>query len=45
VELRFFVGLTVEETAQALKISPKTVTRDRSLARLAGEGPMASLDK
>ncbi len=33
VELRFFGGLTVEETAQALEISPKTVKRDWSVAR------------
>jgi RNA polymerase sigma factor (TIGR02999 family) len=28
VELRFFAGLTVEETAEALKISPNTVLND-----------------
>ena len=33
VELRFFSGLTVEETAAALSISPKTVKRDWSVAR------------
>lgn len=33
VELRFFGGLTVEETAEVLKISPKTVKRDWALAR------------
>jgi RNA polymerase sigma factor (TIGR02999 family) len=33
VELRFFAGLTVEETADALGISSKTVKRDWSLAR------------
>ncbi|HTA68559.1 MAG TPA: sigma-70 family RNA polymerase sigma factor [Bryobacteraceae bacterium] len=33
VELRYFGGLTVEETAQALGISPKTVKRDWSVAR------------
>lgn len=33
VELRFFGGLTVEETAEALKISPRTVKREWSLAR------------
>jgi RNA polymerase sigma factor (TIGR02999 family) len=33
VELRFFSGLTVEETATALGISPKTVKRDWSVAR------------
>jgi len=33
VELRFFGGLSVEETAEVLKISPGTVRRDWSLAR------------
>jgi RNA polymerase sigma factor (TIGR02999 family) len=33
VELRFFGGLTVDETAQVLKVSPQTVMRDWSLAR------------
>lgn len=33
VELRFFGGLSVEETAEALKISPITVMRDWSTAR------------
>ncbi len=33
VELRYFGGLTVEETAEILKISPITVKRDWSLAK------------
>jgi RNA polymerase sigma-70 factor (ECF subfamily) len=33
VELRFFGGLTVEQTAEALGISPKTVKRDWSVAK------------
>ncbi|HEX5475947.1 MAG TPA: ECF-type sigma factor, partial [Vicinamibacterales bacterium] len=33
VELRYFGGLTVEETAGVLGISPKTVKRDWSVAR------------
>jgi RNA polymerase sigma factor (TIGR02999 family) len=33
VELRFFSGLTVEETAAALDISTRTVKRDWSVAR------------
>jgi RNA polymerase sigma-70 factor, ECF subfamily len=33
VELRFFAGLSVEQTAEILKISPKTVKRDWSEAR------------
>ena len=34
VELRYFGGLTVEETAGALGVSPETVTRDWRLAKL-----------
>jgi len=33
VELRFFGGLTIEETAEALDISPATVKRDWVMAR------------
>jgi len=33
VELRFFAGLSVEETAAVLDVSPDTVTRDWRLAR------------
>jgi len=33
VEARFFGGLTIEETAEALAISPATVKRDWSVAR------------
>ena len=33
VELRFFAGLTVEETAHVLKRSPRTVKREWRLAR------------
>jgi RNA polymerase sigma factor (TIGR02999 family) len=33
VELRFFVGLSVEEVASAMKISEKTVKRDWAMAR------------
>lgn len=33
VELRFFGGLSVEETAEALKISPETVMRDWRMAK------------
>jgi RNA polymerase sigma factor (TIGR02999 family) len=33
VELRFFGGLTVEETAEVLKVSPFTVHRDWRLAK------------
>ena len=34
VELRFFGGLTVEETAEVLKVSPETVMRDWRLAKV-----------
>ena len=33
IELRFFAGLTVEETAQVLDVSPDTVARDWRMAR------------
>lgn len=45
VELRFFAGLSVEETAQALGVSTPTVKRDWAAARawlmveMAGEAP------
>ena len=34
IELRFFPGLSVEETAEVLKISPQSVMRDWKLARV-----------
>ena len=34
IEMRFFGGFTVEETAQALGVSPDTVKRDWRLAKL-----------
>ena len=34
IELRFFGGLTVEETASVLNVSPDTVTRDWRLAKV-----------
>ena len=33
VEMRYFGGLTVEETAEALKVLPETVMRDWKLAK------------
>jgi DNA-directed RNA polymerase specialized sigma24 family protein len=33
IELRFFGGLSVEETAEVLQISPQSVMRDWKLAR------------
>jgi RNA polymerase sigma-70 factor (ECF subfamily) len=46
VEMRYFGGLTVEETAEALKVSPETIMRDWKLAKswllreLAGDAPV-----
>jgi DNA-directed RNA polymerase specialized sigma24 family protein len=34
VELRFFGGLTIEETAQVLSVSPSTVKREWQTAKL-----------
>lgn len=34
VELRFFAGLTAEETAEVLSVSPQTVLRDFRLAKV-----------
>ncbi len=34
VELRFFGGLSIEETAEVLKVSPETVQRDWRLAKV-----------
>lgn len=33
VELRYFAGLSVEQTAEALEVSPRTVKRDWAMAR------------
>ena len=33
VELRYFGGLTIEETAEVMSISPATVKRERTMAR------------
>jgi RNA polymerase sigma factor (TIGR02999 family) len=33
VELRFFGGLSVEETAEVLKVSPRTIKREWSFAQ------------
>jgi RNA polymerase sigma factor (sigma-70 family) len=34
IELRFFGGLSLDETAQVLRVSPDTVLRDWRLARI-----------
>lgn len=44
VELRFFGGLTVEETAEVLGISPKTVKRDWSVAKAWLHGELRRTD-
>jgi RNA polymerase sigma-70 factor (ECF subfamily) len=46
VELRFFAGMSVEETAEALSVSPTTVKREWSLAKawLYGELKRATDD-
>ncbi|MPY86411.1 MAG: hypothetical protein GEU99_00640 [Luteitalea sp.] len=41
IELRFFEGLTIEETAAVLEVSPDTVQRDSRLARVWLLGAMA----
>jgi RNA polymerase sigma factor (TIGR02999 family) len=47
VELRFFGGMSIEETAEVLKVSPGTVARDWTFARawlrkeMGGEGQEA----
>ncbi len=45
VELRFFGGLTVEETAEVLGISPRTVKRDWSVARAWLHGELSGRNK
>ena len=40
VEMRFFGGLSVEETASVLKVSPDTVMRDWRLAKAWLQGEM-----
>jgi RNA polymerase sigma-70 factor, ECF subfamily len=42
IELRFFGGLSVDDTAEVLKISPQTVMRDWKLARAWLERELAS---
>jgi RNA polymerase sigma-70 factor, ECF subfamily len=43
VELRFFVGMSVEETAKILALSEKTVTRDWEFARVWLERELRTL--
>jgi RNA polymerase sigma factor (TIGR02999 family) len=44
VELRFFGGLSVEETAELLGISPKTVKRDWAVAKAWLHGELSAAD-
>jgi len=41
VEMRFFAGMTVEETAHAMNISPRTVKREWQMARAWLYGELA----
>lgn len=45
VELRFFGGLTAEETAEVLGISPRTVKREWSVARAWLHGELSGKKK
>ena len=42
VDLRFFGGLTEEETAEVLGISPRTVKRDWRVARAWSYGELSA---
>ena len=44
-ELRFFGGLTVEETAELLSISPATIKRDWSIAKLYLQRELSNKDE
>lgn len=44
VELRFFGGLSVEETAEFLNVSPKTVKRDWAVAKVWLHGELRRCD-
>ena len=43
VELRYFGGLSVAETAEVLEISPRTVKRDWAMARAWLRAELADL--
>jgi RNA polymerase sigma factor (TIGR02999 family) len=42
VELRYFAGLSVEETAEVLSLTPRTVVRDWKAVRVWLHGELAS---
>ena len=50
MELRFFGGLTIQETAEVMRISPGTVKRDWAVARawlyreLTGDSSIPGVD-
>ena len=44
IELRFFGGLSVEETAELLKVSPETVMRDWRIAKAWLHGKLNHTD-
>ena len=44
VELRFFGGLSVEETAEFIGVSPKTVKRDWAVAKVWLHGELRRTD-
>jgi RNA polymerase sigma factor (TIGR02999 family) len=44
VEVRFFAGLSVEEAAEALEVSPRTVKRDWQKARAALHHELTAVD-
>jgi RNA polymerase sigma factor (sigma-70 family) len=44
VEMRYFAGLTVEETAEALAVSPATVKREWEKARAWLHGRMRGIE-
>jgi ECF sigma factor len=43
-ELRFFGGLTVDETAEVLKVSPATVMRDWGFAKRSAPTAVSGLN-
>lgn len=45
VELRFFAGLSIEETAKAMELSEKTVKRDWTMARAWLRGELEAVEE
>ena len=44
VELRYFAGLSVDDTAATLGVSPATVKRDWTIARVSASGAARVVD-